>query len=288
MSGEVGTGIMRAMKSSGSRPPNSNRRWRDALLRLFGRNRAHDTDSRMPRPFIRRTWRHVTLQFSDTDAQSRMLRRQPEALLVDYTRTMLGALLLNPAPRRMLMIGLGGGSQAKFCHRHCPELQIEVVEISADVIALRRRFRIPPDDDRFRVVHGDGAVVVGERRGQIDLLLVDGYDAHGIAPALSTQGFYDDCRAALGADGVVAFNLYCLDPDSHIERIRQAFGTDRMLVVREPRMSNRVVFGWNGRLSRATLQRLQARIPDWLDRDARTQLAGAFAEVAAAARQRFG
>ena len=53
--------------------------------------------------------------------QSRMRAGAPDELVVDYTRTMLGALLLHPAPRRIGMVGLGGGSQAKFCLRHLPQ-----------------------------------------------------------------------------------------------------------------------------------------------------------------------
>lgn len=55
------------------------------------------------------------------------------------------------------MIGLGGGSLAKYCYRHFPQTEITVIEISPDVIALRNEFAILADDTRFRVLPGDSS-----------------------------------------------------------------------------------------------------------------------------------
>lgn len=195
------------------------------------------------KPFVRRSLRYTSLQFTPADAQSRMLNFDPDRLLVDYTRTMMGALLFRPDPQRIGMVGLGGGSQAKFCRRHLPRARTEVIEINPHVIALRRKFKVPEDDAGFRVLLGDAAAVLPQRRGAYDLLLVDGYDETGIPAALSTQTFYDACRDALAPGGAMAGNLYCDNAATHLERLRRAFGP-RVLVVEEARMSNRVVFAW--------------------------------------------
>ena len=79
----------------------------------------------------------VTLSFEGTLIQSCMRVADPDDLVLDYTRTMMGALLFNPKPRRVLMIGLGGGSMLKYLHRHVPEADLTVVEISQSVIDLR-------------------------------------------------------------------------------------------------------------------------------------------------------
>jgi spermidine synthase len=203
------------------------------------------TGARLRRPSVRRYRGYTALQFVRGQTQSRMRSGDPDHLLIDYTRTMLGALLLQPQPRRIGIVGLGGGSQAKFCHRHLPDARIEAVENNIGVIALRREFRIPDDDDRLQVVHDDGARFLRERPGRYDLLLVDGYDETGIPEALSTQGFYDDCRAALAPGGAMAGNLYCADHARHVARLRRSFGDARVLVLEEEKMSNRVVFAWN-------------------------------------------
>ncbi len=203
------------------------------------------SEPRGGKPFVRRGWFHLSLQFTETVGQSRMSRLRPDALVIDYTRTMMAALLFRPHPASIGMIGLGGGSQAKFCYRHLPDSRIEAVEVDPEVIALRRVFRIPDDDRRFRVVLADGAEFLRARRGQYDLLIVDGYDPGGLPASLSSPGFYADCRAALTANGVMTGNLYGPDADRHLALLRRAFGK-RLLVLDEARASNRVLFAWVG------------------------------------------
>lgn len=195
-------------------------------------------------PVVLKGWRTQELRFAEGTAQSRMSRWAPDRLVVDYTRTMLGALALVPAPRRIAMVGLGGGSQAKFLHRHLPSAAIDAIEINPAVIALRRQFRIPDDDARFRVLQADAAEWLKTQPAGCDLLLVDGYDTSGIPAALSTQRFFNDCRAGLRAGGVAAFNLYDTEHAEHLHRLRIAFGTANVAVIDESRQSNRVAFAW--------------------------------------------
>ena len=132
----------------------------------------------------------------------------PSRLCVDYTRTMMGFFLLQPAPRHIGMVGLGGGSLVRFCDRHLPTARITVAEINPNVIALRREFQIPDDDARLRVVHADGAAWVAAQARVFDALLIDGFDLKGQPPALCSSAFYDDCAAALAPGGVLAVNSH--------------------------------------------------------------------------------
>src|SRR5690606_21254310 len=193
-----------------------------------------------------RGWRYTDLQFEGGVSQSRMRTFRPGQLAVDYTRTMMASLLWQPRPALVGMVGLGGGSQVKFCHRHLPHTRMEVAEINPQVIALRRTFRVPDDDARLRVHLADGARFVRDWAGRFEILLVDGYDQTGIPAALSSQEFYDDCRDALVPGGVLASNLYSTDAAGHMDRLQRAFGRERVWMVEEPRQSNRVAFAWTG------------------------------------------
>ena len=115
------------------------------------------------------------------------------------------------------------------------------------MIALRREFRIPDDDERLQVVHDDGARSCTRARAITTCGLVDGYDETGIPEALSTHAFYDDCRAALAPGGAMAGNLYCADHAAHVETPAPQFGDAMWLVLEEQKMRNRVVFAWNWR-----------------------------------------
>ena len=102
------------------------------------------------KPFVRNDSTGKSLHFTLGELQSRMLSSSPWQLDLDYTRTMMGFLLFNRAPAHIGMIGLGGGSLVKFCHRSLPLSKMTVLEINPHVIALRREFLVP--DDAIREV----------------------------------------------------------------------------------------------------------------------------------------
>ena len=188
-----------------------------------------------------------SLHFTLGELQSRMLSDAPWQLALDYTRTMMGFLLFQPAPSRIGMIGLGGGSLAKFCYRHLPDSRILVLEINPHVIALRDDFAVPPDDARFRVLAADGAQFLATQAPQFDVLLVDGFDAQGQPAALCTPAFYADCLAALAPGGMLVVNLHFDHPDYPLqtERLRLAFGGN-VIEVLAAEKSNGIVFASTG------------------------------------------
>lgn len=262
--------------------------WREVgarLARLRGVPPVDPTGLALPPARLLRRGGYVSLQFRKGQTQSRMRGDDPDHLLIDYTRTMLAALLWQPRPRRIGIIGMGGGSQLKFLRRHLPAVRLEVVENHPGVIALRQAFGIPPDDAWLEVVLDDGARFVAARPGRYDLLLVDGYDDHGIPEALSTPEFHRACRDALAPGGVLASNLHGGDPGPQAARLRAAFGDDRVLVVPEERMSNRVAFAWTGEApdgDAAGIDALHAALPE----AAMRELDPAFGRVARALRRR--
>jgi spermidine synthase len=156
-----------------------------------------------------------TLEFVPGDIQSEMLLARPDALVLAYLRAMMCFVLFQPRPRRIVMVGLGGGSLAKFCHRHFPDAHITVIELRADVIALRDVFRVPPVSPRFAVVHADAADWLAAHPGSADVLLVDGFDAAGLPPRLADRAFYTDCRRLLRPGGVLVSNVFTYDPRYH-------------------------------------------------------------------------
>lgn len=74
---------------------------------------------------------------------------QPDALDVENTRAMMGFLLFNRMPDTLAMVGLGGGSLAKFCHRHLPCTRITVVEINPRRHCAARRVSCCPTASAF-------------------------------------------------------------------------------------------------------------------------------------------
>ncbi len=195
------------------------------------------------RPFICSDSDSVSLHFNINELQSLMSIRKPHQLEIPYTKTMMGFLLVIPNPVHILMIGLGGGSLAKFCYLHLPNTRITVVEINPHVIALRKRFLIPDDDERLNIVFAEGAEFVRDARQTFDVILVDGFDAQGQSTKLSSRAFYEDCCRVLLPKGVMVANLDSAHP-AHtllVQRIYKTYQGNSVEIVVEDR-DNHVVF----------------------------------------------
>jgi spermidine synthase len=172
-----------------------------------------------------------------------MRKDAPFDLDLSYTQTMMGFLLLHPAPRDILIVGLGGGSLPKYCYRYLPDCRITTVEINEDVIALRDEFSIPPDDERFQVVHADAADYLAGRRNIADVIMLDGYDAGGIPASLASQHFLDQCATSLRDHGVLVANVCESDARRgiYVSRLRTAFD-NRVMKARAECDRNRIAF----------------------------------------------
>lgn len=187
------------------------------------------------------------LHLGNDTVQSAMRLSDPNGLELSYTRAMLGFLLLSAAPEKVLMLGLGGGSLAKFFYHRLPQTQISAVEINSQVIAAARAFfQLPPDDARLQVIHADAASYIVEHAGW-DAILLDGFDSGCQVEALATQDFYDHCAMALTGNGVLSVNLWGSDPnfEIYLKRIETAFD-GRTLCLPAERRGNIIVFGFAG------------------------------------------
>jgi spermidine synthase len=187
-----------------------------------------------------------SLYLGSETVQSAMRVKAPYDLELAYSRGMMMFLLFMKQPKDVLMIGLGGGSVAKYIHYFLTEMQTRVVEINPRIIQVARsHFYLPDDDDRLEVIEGDGVVYLQENNATADVLLLDIFDSQGVPSEMYNQTFFDTCEASLRLDGMMAVNLWGSDKnfDIYLQRIEQSFH-DRVLVLRTGRPGNIVVFGF--------------------------------------------
>jgi spermidine synthase len=181
-----------------------------------------------------------SLHFGTNARQSAMALDEPDRLELPYLRAMLAGLLFAPEPRRVLLLGLGGGSLAKFLLQHFAGCRIETVEARVLVEDLARRYFGLPEDPRLRVSIDDGHdFLCGQPAscyGSYDCIFVDIFDAAGVAAAIHRHDFFAAGARLLAPAGVFAVNLW----SSHPESLRQAMrmlnlyfdgGTMRLQVV---------------------------------------------------------
>src|SRR5262247_2006195 len=90
------------------------------------------------------------LQIGGNAIQSAMRLDAPDRIELDYVRAMMAFLLFRPDPREVLMVGLGGGSMARFVHLHMPMTRVTVAEINPGVVTVARKyFHFSEEDERL-------------------------------------------------------------------------------------------------------------------------------------------
>ncbi len=191
--------------------------------------------------------------------QSSMRISDPFALALDYTRCMMGFLLFHPEPREVLMIGLGGGSLAKFFFRHFKRTALRVVELDERIVTTARtHFALPPDGERLRVEVADGAEALSPEC--CDVLIVDAYHDEAHVPKLASAEFYDAAYLALQARGAMVVNFMDDDPlfDEYLQRLETAFG-GAVLAMRALYDPNIIAFAFKGSESSVPWDELRRR-----------------------------
>ena len=82
-----------------------------------------------------------TLRFEKDGARQTVVRPgEPGRLEMPYQRVALAGLALCPEPRRILVVGLGGGALPSFLRVHYPDAAIDAVEIDPQVVEVAKDF----------------------------------------------------------------------------------------------------------------------------------------------------
>jgi len=135
----------------------------------------------------------------------------PDHLELSYARVAFVGLALCEEPRRILVVGLGGGTLPTFLRKYYPNAAIDVAEIDPDVVDVAKRFFGFREDERMRVHVGDGrAFIENVRQPFYDVIFLDAYGAHNMPTHLTTQEFLQAVRRAVVPRGVVVGNIWRL------------------------------------------------------------------------------
>lgn len=174
--------------------------------------------------------------------------KQPERIVMNYPQMMLGALLVQPQPKSVLIIGLGGGTIPRALRDVAPQARIDVVEIDPAVVKVARRYFDLGDSSAVNVIEADGRVQVKKalrEQQRYDLIMLDAFDHEYIPEHLLTQEFLNEVKGLLTPNGVLAANtfsssrLYDHESTTYASVFPQFFNLKR---------ENRVIIASNGAL----------------------------------------
>ncbi len=168
------------------------------------------------------------LHFGTEWVQGAMRIRKPDWPELEYAQQMMAWMLFIDTPQAIAQLGLGAATLTKFCYRQFPEARITAVELNAAVIGIcASMFKLPPEDERLRVLEMDALDFVGDpaNHGAFDVLQCDLYDATARGPVLDTPEFYQACSQCLAPHGIMTVNLFGDHPSfaKNIKAMKFAF-----------------------------------------------------------------
>lgn len=193
-------------------------------------------------------WRCMKFGIFNSPAQSCRGLRDPDQLVLPYSRMFMAALFLNPEPKRALMIGLGGGTIANALRKAVPGLELDLVELDPAVIRVARaHFGFEPAHFAS-VVAEDGRVFVkraGREGRRYDLILLDAFDHQYVPEHMMTREFFAEVKALLTETGVVAANSFATSRLYHSESATYAAAFGPFYNLSD---ANRIILSRNGGL----------------------------------------
>lgn len=144
---------------------------------------------------------------------SRIDIERPLQLLAPYTRALLLTLLWRASPRRVCMLGFGGGRISLVLHTCLPGVIIDNVDVDPAFETIAARFFGVVFDERQRLQIADARDFLQRTPERYDIIIMDAFsDARDNLDHLATADFYALCRQRLAPAGVVGANLLRSDP----------------------------------------------------------------------------
>lgn len=144
--------------------------------------------------------------------QTMMNLNDIRAQISEYTGIMMAPILYKRAPKRALIIGLGGGDVARALETCYPEIVMDVVEIDPVVVRLAQEFFFwkPGKDVTVYTMDGRSFVNMSVMAGRepYDWILLDAFDNDFVPFHMTTVEFYSVLQRALAPDGVLAINTH--------------------------------------------------------------------------------
>jgi len=172
----------------------------DTLERNYGRVEA-DIRSDYSHIKLRKLGRVCTLFFvrdnGDEVVETMVNLDHPQDLLIDYTQYMFLSYAHRPEQKKVLVVGLGGGSMVHFLKISDPALKIDVVEIDPQIVDLANKYFQIRSEGNVKIICQDAFKYLAETTEKYDVIYMDaflkpsqGTDPNGVPLALKTTQFY--------------------------------------------------------------------------------------------------
>jgi spermidine synthase len=161
----------------------------------------------------------------DRSHQSALRIDDPFTSEIRYPDYMHLALALRPDAKRVLVLGLGGGSITRRFWRDYPEMTVDTVEIDPVVVDVAYEYFWLPHDERLRVFTEDARRYVQNAEDTYDIVIVDAYYSDSLPFHLTTEEFFREVESIMSPEGVLAYNVISAPAGADSELFRSMYRT---------------------------------------------------------------
>jgi spermidine synthase len=193
--------------------------------------------------------------------QSCMYKADHDKLVFDYAKATMAGLLAAPQPKRILVLGLGGGSIPRVFRKLYPAASIDVVEIDEAVVQTAAEWFDFRAGGNLKVHIKDGRQFVkqaGVFAQKYDLILLDAFNGDYIPEHLMTREFLQECQRILTPTGVLVANTFSASRLYDSESATYAAVFERFINLKREE-GNRIILARNG--APLTLAQLKMMVP---------------------------
>lgn len=193
---------------------------------------------------------------SSKTQQSCFLKSNPQQLVFNYTKLLMASLLLNPEPKRILIVGLGGGTMSNTLTELYPNSQIDNIEIDPAVVNVARDYFGFVENKNIATYIQDGRIFIKRallKKQSYDWIILDAFNGDYIPEHLLTQEFLQEAKDLLSENGILSANTFSLSELYAHEsatykavfgdfyQVRNKANSNRIIIVNKQGFTNKLV-----------------------------------------------
>jgi spermidine synthase len=128
----------------------------------------------------------------------------------------MSTLIFADDPESVLIVGLGGGTMAKFISKIYPDCKIKAIEKRENIKKIAYGYFNLPQKGNIEIIIGDCDGTLQElvmQSDQYDIILIDVFTGNDISNSLANQNIFDACKSLLTRRGVLGINLWSKSPN---------------------------------------------------------------------------
>ncbi|HTQ99821.1 MAG TPA: fused MFS/spermidine synthase [Candidatus Acidoferrum sp.] len=159
---------------------------------------------------VRRCMRFTVAELDGQNQSCRFLHDY-DKLVFPYAKMVLSSTLVQDNPKRILIVGLGGGTLVHTYSTLFPAAQIVIAEIDPAVTKVAQTYFDFKTTDKISVAEEDGRIYVkraGLKGDKFDLVVLDAFNGDYIPEHLMTAEFLEEVKKLLPPTGMLVANTF--------------------------------------------------------------------------------